>query len=158
LHDVAGELQVTNYGRIKKYLLFLPSAILVEWGLNTLIIRAHMGEETVALMISPLAGFLVSFLGNFVPNFVTFSFAVVLGICSYVFDRLNEAIESCLGKSSTSYRSMTGIGGYPMDVEMKLAHFRQLHEQLCNAVRFLVKACELQVSTQRTFIYQNHHI
>jgi hypothetical protein len=101
--------------------------------LSTLIVRAHTDSDEIELMVSPYAAIAASFIGNFIPNFVTFSFAVVLWICAHFFDGLNHSIESCLEKTAYPdgmFLKNTSIEACPMNQGMKLMQMRQLHDDL----------------------------
>ena len=120
-------------------------SVLGEGIFNTLITNAVAnGRETI---VSPYIAYGGSFVSNFIPSFITCSFAVIMWICGHFFDCLNQSIESCLERPSPDFLAISRI--YPQDHAEKLARLRRFHEDLCEAVQFLAKAFQFQVRIKR---------
>jgi len=134
-----------NYAALRRYLIFIPLALMGDGMFNTIIVRSETNREDFKLLVSPYAALLGSFLANFMPNFITFSFTVILWVCGHLFESLNQSIQSCLGQRSSDFLSIKSIGIYPQAHAYELAKLRQTHENLCDAVRFLGKAFGFQV-------------
>ena len=148
LHNTIEELALPNFRRIKRTVYVVPLFVLQGAVMDLSTALFSYSKDSLVIDNIPLVGISMVFLSTFTPNLLCGSYTVVLWIVAMNFSGLNDQVKETMNEcSSLTFSTVSGPGSRNHSkILARISRLRDLHENLCEAVRCIEKAFGGQVS------------